>query len=79
MKDKLTELKKNAPEIPTDTCPYINFIQETMKEIEDEIDSVFIAKKLNLIEEVLEYIRESNEALRDSSRYWYLKCSNLIK
>jgi hypothetical protein len=79
MKNKLTELKNNAPEIPTDTCPYINFIQETIKEIEDEINSAFIAKKLNLMEEVLEYIRESNEALRDSSHYWYLKCSNLIK
>lgn len=79
MKDKLAKLKENAPEIPTDTCPYINFVQEIIKEMQDEINSQFIAKKLNLMEELLEYLRESNESLRESSRYWYLKCSSLIK
>jgi len=79
MRNKLEELKKTSPEIPTDTCPYINFIQETLREIDDEVDLKFIKQKIELIESVLEYIRESNEALRSSSAYWYQKCNNLIK
>jgi FtsZ-binding cell division protein ZapB len=59
-----------APELPTDTCPYINFIQQILDEIKDENESFFIEKKLELIHDHLEYLREANESLRRSSHYW---------
>jgi hypothetical protein len=79
MKNKIETYKQNAPEVPTNTCPYIDFIQEILKEINDENESLFIEKKIELAHEMLEYIRESNDSLRKSSIYWYQKCKGLIK
>jgi hypothetical protein len=70
---KLSKLKQSAPEIPTNTCPYIDFIQDIIKEVIDECDSSFIEQKLELAISTLEYVRESNDALRKSSNYWYNK------
>lgn len=71
--NKLNKLRENAPEIPTNTCPYIDFIQEIIKEVIDESDSSLIEQKLELAISALEYVRESNDALRQSSKYWYSK------
>ena len=71
--NKLSKLKQSAPEIPTNTCPYIDFIQDIVKEVIDECDSSFIEQKLELAISALEYVRESNNALRQSSKYWYNK------
>ena len=69
--NKLSKLKQSAPEIPTNTCPYIDFIEEIIKEVIDECDSSFIEQKLELAISALEYVRESNDALRQSTKYWY--------
>jgi len=75
-KKTLDDYKKLAPEIPTNTCPYIDFAQEIIKEVKDESDCKLIQNKLDLAINTLEYIRESNEALRDSSRYWFNNFKN---
>lgn len=74
-KNKIEEYREKAPEIPTNTCPYIDFIQEIFKEIVDETDSVMIEKKAELASVALEYIRESNDLLRSGGTYWYQKLS----
>jgi hypothetical protein len=71
--DDLNKLKKDAPEVPTNTCPYVDFAQEILKEVADEIDSPLVEQKIELAISIMEYIRECNEALRDGSRYWYDK------
>lgn len=78
-KKTFDDYKNLAPDIPTNTCPYIDFIQEIIKEVRDENESKLIQNKLNLAINTLEYVRESNEALRDSSRYWFIKFKNLFK
>jgi len=75
-KKTLDDYKKLAPEIPSNTCPYIDFAQEIIKEVKDESDCKLIQNKLDLAINTLEYIRESNEALRDSSRYWFNNFKN---
>ena len=67
------KIKRNAPEIPFNTCPYIDFTQDIIKEVIEESNSLLIEKKLELANEILEYIRESNDSLRKSSMYWYQK------
>ena len=38
----LEDYKKESPEIPSITCPYIDFIQEILKEVkENNIDNLF--------------------------------------
>ena len=75
-KKTLNDYKNLAPTIPTNTCPYIDFVQEIIKEVKDEHDCKLIQNKLDLAINTLEYIRESNESLRDSSRYWFNNFKN---
>jgi hypothetical protein len=75
----LNDYRKDAPEIPTNTCPYIDFIQEILKEVIDETESNLIEQKLNLVDSMLEYVRHSNESLRKSSHYWYTKFKTKVK
>lgn len=77
-KKTLEDYKKESPEIPTNTCPYIDFIQEILKEVKDESDSFLIEQKLNLADSILEYIRDSNDNLRKSSHYWYNKFKSKV-
>lgn len=72
-KSDIEKIKNNAPELPYNTCPYIDFIQEILKEVIDQTDSVLVEKKLELADSILEYVRESNDSLRQSSMYWYQK------
>lgn len=78
-KKTLDDYKKHAPEIPTNTCPYIDFTKEIIEEVKDESDSQLIKEKLELANNTLEYIRISNESLRESSHYWFIKFKNLFK
>ena len=72
-KKTLDDYRKEAPELPNNTCPYIDFIQEIIKEVKDESDSFLLEQKLNLADSILEYVRDSNDHLRKSSHYWYNK------
>jgi hypothetical protein len=72
-KSDIEKIKNNAPEIPYNTCPYIDFVQEIIKEAIDQTESTLVEKKLELADSILEYIRESNDSLRQSSIYWHQK------
>lgn len=78
-KKTLDDYKKDAPELPTNTCPYIDFIKDTIEEIKNDSDSQLTKEKLELINNTLEYIRICNENLRQSSHYWFIKFKNLFK
>jgi len=69
--DQIEIVKRKAPKVPPNTCPYINFvievIEEQMKYSDDKCDEL---RKSTLIE-TLEYIRKANETLRASSQFWY--------
>ena len=77
-KNSIEEAKKYAPELPTDTCPYIDFVLTIISEVKDLCDSNQVGAKLDLVENHMEYIRLSNETLRDSSNYWYQKFKTSI-
>ncbi|SVA68799.1 uncharacterized protein METZ01_LOCUS121653 [marine metagenome] len=70
---KIDNAKKGAPKVPGDTCPSINYVQDIIEQISDRTDDDWAAKQVGVINGVLEYIRESNEELRNSSYYWYKK------
>ena len=78
-KKTIQKYVEEAPEIPTNTCPYIDFIQEILKEARDETTSTFVDQKLILADSMLEYVRQSNESLRQSSHYWYKKVKYMYK
>ena len=64
------------PEIPSDTCTYINFIQEILDKIKDKTKSKSIDAQIQLINDTLEYIRDSNSELRECGKYWKKQFEN---
>ncbi len=75
---RLTQAQKNtikqkAPDVPPDTCPYIDWIIQAMDDIPEA--SPADDARLKMIKETLEYIRTCNETLRESSFYWYKEWS----
>lgn len=78
-KKTLSDYKNGAPELPTNTCPYIDFTKDIIEEVKDETDSQLIKEKLDLANNTLEYIRISNEQLRQNGFYWFNKFKNLFK
>ena len=69
---KIDVAKAGAPNVPGDTCPSINYVQEIIEQIAARGDP-WADKQANVITELLEYVREANEELRTSSKYWYDK------
>ena len=70
---KISLAKKNAPKVPGNTCPSINYVQEVLEQITARVDDDWASKQREVVDAVLEYIRDSNEELRNSSYYWYKK------
>ena len=70
---KIDNAKKGAPKVPGDTCPSINYVQDIIEQISERADYDWASKQAEVIQGVLEYVRESNEELRNSSFYWYKK------
>ena len=75
--NNIEKAKKEAPPLPADTCPYIDFIKSIVDDVRLDSACELDTNRLDLIEPILEYVRGCNEQLRDNSKYWYqkwLKC-----
>ena len=70
---RILKAKTSAPKVPGDTCPSINYDQDIIEQISERADDDWASKQAEVIQGVLEYVRESNEELRNSSFYWYKK------
>ena len=75
--EKINIAKKSAPKVPGDTCPSIDYCQAIAKQIADRGDEWGV-KQGAIIENVLEYVRSSNQELRDSSYYWYQEYKRVV-
>ena len=69
---KIEAAKAKAPAVPGNTCPSIDYVQEIIDQIANRGDD-WAEKQAKVINDVLEYVRESNDELRMSSYYWYKK------
>jgi hypothetical protein len=73
--EKIAKYKSKAPTYVGPTCKYIDHIQnvidEELKPLIAEKDEDFFYQITKQINAQLEFIRASNETLRDSSKYWY--------
>jgi|TARA_B110000881_G_C18361634_1_gene406638 hypothetical protein len=69
---KIDNAKLSAPDVPGYTCPSIDYVQEFLDQIAQRGDK-WSVRQADLAKDVLEYIRESNDELRSSSKYWYDK------
>ena len=69
---------QNAPSVPGDTCPTINYVQEMIDQLIDRNkDDIWSLTQRDAINNALEYVRSSNQELRNSSKYWYDQCKKV--
>ena len=74
----LTSAKQNAQSVPGDTCPTINYVQEMIDQLIDRNkDDIWSLTQRDAINNALEYVRSSNQELRNSSKYWYDQCKKV--
>ena len=71
-RERIDVAKLGAPKVPGNTCPSIDYVQEIVIQLAQRGDD-WSVKQAGYINDLLEYVRESNEELRRSSKYWYDK------
>lgn len=76
------DIKNNAPATPGPTCTYIDHIMRVLTEevkplISDKNKQLYIHVLTNVKSE-LEYVREANRALRETSKYYREECKTLL-
>jgi len=76
-KTRLQIAKEKAPSIPPNTCPYIDSIVEMLDDFDAPDCSIDDFRK-QVIRAGLEYIRQSNGALRDSGKFWYSEYCKVV-
>ena len=68
----LRRLKRLAPKVPDHTCPDIDFVIERVTKSYKETKPI-TKVSLRILEKKLERLRQQNDNLRESGRYWYKK------
>lgn len=78
--------KRSSPGVPPNTCPYIDMTKTIVDDLADAYERLYergehqpkFDEMKKLADDMLEYIRRSNECLRDNSLYWYNKYKKLL-
>jgi len=74
----IKDIKKRAPKVPDYTCTDIDNIISKIERISETKTTIPKTTRKLLIRK-LERLRNSNEMLRDSGKYWYEKFRALFK
>lgn len=75
------DAKRHSPGVPPNTCPYIDQVKTMIADMSDAYVRLHERGEHQpmhedmrvMVDDMLEYIRRSNETLRDNSAYWYNK------
>lgn len=78
--------KRSSPGVPPNTCPYIDITKTMIDDMADAYERLYengehqpkFDEIKKMADETIEYIRRSNECLRDNSLYWYNKYKQLL-
>ena len=79
--------KAESPGVPANTCPYVDMTITIVTDLQNAYDRLkdkgeynpMVSDMAQQAHDTLEYIRRSNETLRDNSAYWYGKYKELLK
>ena len=61
------------PVVPEETCQYIDMVKDIIDRMALQDDATWRKHQAELANSLLEYIRESNNSLRISGKFWYGK------
>lgn len=68
---RILRTKAGAPDIPPNTCPYIDLVLNYIENEGFSSKSKCDEQRKTLMVDTLEYIREANDSLRKASKFWY--------
>ena len=79
--------KADSPGVPPNTCPYIDVVITMIGDLQSAYERLrekgeyqpMLDRTVQQANDTLEYIRQSNETLRDNSAFWYEKYKELLK
>lgn len=79
--------KADSPGVPANTCPYIDMTITIVTDLQNAYDRLrekgeynpMVSDMAQQAQDTLEFVRRSNETLRDNSAYWYGKYKDLLK
>ena len=71
-----SKIRKKAPKVPDITCPAIDDI---LNQLEKQIGRELKQSKFNSIERKLDKLRDANEKLRDSGKFWHDECKEAVR
>ena len=81
------QCKADSPGVPANTCPYVDMTITIVTDLQNAYDRLrekgeynpMVADMAQHAHDTLEFIRRSNETLRDNSAYWYGKYKELLE
>ena len=76
-KNLLTRLKHKAPSVPEFTCSHIDRVIEYIANSAKSFKPITRTQAKALIKK-LERLRKNNDRLRESGRYWYDACRQVL-
>ena len=71
-----SKIRKKAPKVPDITCPDIDSILNRLEKI---VGKALTRAQFKIVERKLERLRDSNEKLRDSGKYWHDTCKDTVR
>ena len=71
-----SKIRKKAPKEPDITCPAID---DVLNQLEKQVGREFKQSKFKAIEKKLDKLRNANEKLRDSGKYWHDACKEAVR
>ena len=71
-----SKIRKKAPKVPDITCPDIDSILNRLEKI---VGKELRKTQFKIVERKLERLRDSNEKLRDSGKYWHDACKDTVR
>jgi len=73
-----SKIRKKAPKVPDITCPDIDKVLDIIDQAQKK-DRVISKAKHKQIERIMERLRNSNDALRESGKYWHDACKDTLR
>ena len=71
-----SKIRRKAPKVPDITCPAID---DVLNQLEKQIGRELKQSKFNSIERKLDKLRDANEKLRDSGKFWHDECEEAVR
>ena len=71
-----SKIRKKAPKVPDITCPAID---DVLNQLEKQVGREFKQSKFKAIEKKLDKLRNANELLRDSGKFWHDECKEAVR